>query len=87
VGVFHGCFAIGEPAPRPSIDDAFSVWGPERLVLVIFRGGEAANAVVRDTQSEEVVVEKLILIRLAIRSEENLFAVGLPVNGLLIGIA
>src|SRR4029077_15535440 len=69
VTVFHGCFAVGQAAARSAKDDALSVRGPQRIVLVRFRGGKAANAVVRHLQSENVVIEKLILIWFAIRNQ------------------
>ena len=66
VRVLHGGFAVGEPAPRAAIDDALAVWRPQGVVLVRLRGRQAANAVVGNAQRENVVIEKLVLIGLAI---------------------
>ena len=75
VRVFHGRFAVGQPAARPAKDNALAVRRPQRLVLVVFRGCQPANAVVRNLQSKNVVIEKLILIRFPIRNKDNLLAV------------
>src|SRR5713226_6184775 len=75
VRVFHRSLAVGEATASSAKDDTLPVGRPQRFVLVVFRCRQAADAVVCNFHSENVVIEKLILIRLAIRNEQNLLAV------------
>src|SRR5208283_5840361 len=45
------------------------------------------DAVIGELQCEQVVVEEFILIRLMVGSEDKLFAVGRPIDGMLVEIA
>ena len=59
----------------------------QRIVFGVLGRGQALDAVVGDLQREQVVVEELILIRLAVGSEHDLLAVGRPVDRVLVVIA
>jgi len=82
--VFHGGFPVGETPLGGRIGDGFAVGRPARRVFVVFRGREAADGAVSDPERKNVVIEKLVGIGLAIRDEKNFFAVGRPVDGMLI---
>src|SRR5262249_46973375 len=51
------------------------------------RGADAADAAVGELQREDVVIEELIFIRLAVGMEKNLLAIRRPVEGMLVVIA
>ena len=66
VRVFHGRLTVGQAAFCAAINDVLAVRRPQRLVLVVFGRGQAANAAVRHIQRENVIVEKLVLIWLVV---------------------
>src|SRR5262249_60985056 len=74
-------------APSAAIGDLFSIRGPDGVALVVFRGGKALHASIRDIQGEQIVVEEFILIRFTIRTEQNPLAIRRPVDGMLVEIA
>src|SRR5207302_8130252 len=73
--VFHRGLAIGEAAASSAIGYEFANGRPEGFVLAVLGRGQAMDAVVGQLQCEQVVVEELVLIQFAIRSEEELLAI------------
>src|ERR1019366_524512 len=65
-------------------DDPLAVRRPARRVFKALRGGQTPDGAVRDLEREDVIVEELILIGLAVGREEDFLAVGRPIDGVLI---
>src|SRR5262249_35428375 len=52
VSVLHGSLTVGNSPPSAAIGNLLSVWGPDGVVLVIFRRGKALYSSVGDIQGE-----------------------------------
>ena len=85
--VFHGGLKIGEAALGGLVDERLAVPRPAGTVFRVFGRGQAADGSGSDIESENVVIEELIFVWLAVRNEGDLFAVGRPVDGVLVVIA
>ncbi len=86
VRVLHGGLQIREAAPGRLIYKRLTVGRPPRPVLCTLSGGQPADRAGSYVEGEDIVVEKLILIRLAVRNESDLLPVRRPVNRMLVAI-
>ena len=87
VRVFHSGLAIRQAAPRSAKEDALAVRRPKRVVFVGFRCRDAAHAAIRHAQCENIVIEKLVLVRFRIRQIQNLLSIRRPVDRMLVRVA
>src|SRR5205823_3209940 len=84
MGIFHSGFKISQSAPGRLINNVDAIGRPQRPVFGSLSRGDTPDAAIGNFQSKDVVVKKLIFIRLAVGDKEQLLAVGRPVNRVLI---
>src|SRR5207247_10017340 len=85
--ILHGRFQIGQASLGGLINQGLAIGRPAGTVLDIFRGRKPAHAAVGHLEREEIVIEELIFVGLAVGNKGDLFTVGRPINRMLVVVA